>query len=66
MKVGDIVTINNISVSGKPIVEGKAKLIKKRLNYPNPYGKELWAVEFLAEPGEQFERFVEAYPIVSK
>ena len=66
MKKGDVVTIQSTSISGKPINEGKAKLIKKQTPYMPPYGFELWTVEFLEEPGEYFERFVAVQPIASK
>jgi hypothetical protein len=58
MRKGDIITITNTSPSGKPFVEGKVKLIRKVTAYPNPYGFELWKVEFLTDPGEIFERFI--------
>ena len=60
MKPGDLVSISNTTIGGKPIIEGKAKLIR-----PSDIGNEgledgykYWLVEFTNEQGEYFDRIV--------
>jgi hypothetical protein len=62
MKPGDIVEIHNATLGGKEIIEGKARLIK-----PSDIGNdglnegwEYWQVEFTDQPGEYFDRVIEA------
>jgi hypothetical protein len=52
VKAGDVVKIHNCTFSGKPIIEGKAKLIRK-------VNGGIWMVEFLDTPGKEFKRFVD-------
>lgn len=55
MKAGDLVTIfNNRYPSGYPIIEGRAKLIKRSRRGPG-----VWNVAFDGSyPGETYERLV--------
>jgi hypothetical protein len=48
-KKGQVVSIHNTSIEGKPIIEGKAKLIEfvGKNDYP-PY-QETWRVQFTGE-----------------
>ena len=62
MKQGAIVTIYNRTIGGEEIIEGEAKLIK-----PSDIGNaglndgwEYWQVEFIDQPGDYFDRVVQA------
>jgi len=58
MEVGDIVEIKNASLSGKEVIEGKAKLLKKlRVNFPT-LGWDLWQVRFSRDK-TVYERSIE-------
>lgn len=60
MKAGDIVTIYNSTISGKEVIEGKAKLVKPSDmgNEGLEKGWEYWQVEFTDQLGEYFDRIV--------
>ena len=58
--VGELVEIANLSIAGKPIIEGTAKLIKPSEvgnDGLNP-GYEYWQVEFTDQIGEYFDRII--------
>ena len=63
LKKGDRVTIYNCTLSGRTIIEGKARLIKdlkRNLNEKcHSGGWQMWEVEFENELGEKYERWVD-------
>lgn len=65
LKPGMVVMVWNSTPSGKPIEEGKARLVA-RAEGEIIDGKEPWYVEFLEEPGERFVRWIPVVPGWSK
>ena len=58
MSKGAVYMIRNMTLSGKPVEEGKARLVKHVSDIPGSGGDETWMVEFLNEPGATYRRNV--------
>ena len=56
MKKGDVVDIHNMTLRGEPFKEGRATLVRKRIDGER---REYWTVLFEGDEGNPVERWVE-------
>lgn len=68
MRRGEVYSIRNSTLGGKPCIEGEARLVRCIAKEVPGFGRdtESWLVEFLDEPGVRFGRVVKAADKVKK